>query len=274
MNREKIWAIARKDLQEASQNQSVWMPMLIVPLIFIVILPLAMILIPTQMDISPQVMASESDLQAFLSNMPAGMTVYLEGLTDMQRMLVIMLGFFFAPMFLILPLMFATTIAAESFAGERERKTMEALLYSGASDGELFSGKVLAAALPAVGISWISFLVYILVLNGAGWPVFGRIWFPLSTWWPLIFWLTPALAVFGLSITVLISTRVQTFMGAYQTSASTVVLVLGLLVGQLTGALYLSVAAGFAIGAVLWAIDAALLFFAVRAFNRSALLAH
>ena len=36
----------------------------------------------------------------------------------------IFLGYLFAPMFLIMPLMLSSIIAAESFAGERERKTL------------------------------------------------------------------------------------------------------------------------------------------------------
>ena len=97
---------------------------------------------------------------------------------------------------------------------------------------ELFLGKVLAAVIPAIGLSWLSYLVYIIVVNAASYPLFGRIWFPLATWWPLMFWLTPALAVLGISATVLISSRVKTFMEAYQLSASLVVLVLALVIGQ------------------------------------------
>jgi ABC-2 type transport system permease protein len=273
MSWRKIWAVAMKDLAEVCGNRAAWMPMVLVPVIYIIIMPLAMILIPTSLDPSAFSLAGDPDLQAFFNNLPAEMSRSLQGLDEMQTMLMVMLGYFFAPMFLIMPLMFSTTIAAESFAGERERKTMEALLYSAATDLELFLGKVLAGVLPAILISWISFLGYTVVLNSAGFSVFHRIWFPLVSWYPLIFWLTPALAFFGIIITVLISTRVQSFMGAYQTSASTVVLVLVLLVGQATGVLYLDVAAGMLIGLGLWVVDGILLSLALKAFNRTALLA-
>lgn len=273
MNWRKIWAVAKKDLTEVRQNKAAWMPMVIVPVIFVVIMPLALILIPTSLNIPASSLTSDPDMQMFFSNLPAEMNRNLQGLNEMQSMIMIMLGYFFAPMFLILPLIFSTTIAAESFAGEKERKTMEALLYTAATDLELFAGKVLAGALPAVVISWVSFAGYTVVLNTAGFSVFEKIWFPLPTWYPLIFWLTPALAFFGIIITVLISTRVQTFMGAYQTSASTVLLVLALLVGQATGVLYLSVGMGMLIGLILWLVDGVLLYFALKVFNRSTLLA-
>ncbi len=272
MSWRKIWAIAFKDLAEVRQNRAAWMPMVIVPLIFIVIMPLALILASTSMDPASLSLASDPDMQVFFNNLPAEMSRSLEGLNEIQTMIMVMLGYFFAPMFLIMPLIFATTVAAESFAGERERKTMEALLYSPATNLELFVGKVLAGVTPAILISWVSFLGYTVVLNTAGYSIFQAIWFPLNSWYPLIFWLTPALAFFGIIITVLISTRVQSFMGAYQTSASTVVVVLGLLVGQATGVLYLNVATGLLIGLVLWLVDGVLLSAALKAFNRTALL--
>jgi ABC-type Na+ efflux pump permease subunit len=182
------------------------------------------------------------------------------------------LGFMFAPMFLILPLMYSTTIAAESFAGERERKTMEALLYTPATDAELFLGKVMAAAVPSIGITWIGFVVYTLILNLVPYSIFQHFWFPLPTWWPLIFWITPALVVLGISLTVLISAKVQSFLGAYQTSASVIILVVVLFIGQISGVLYLSVGVGMIIGSLLWVVACVLSFYAVRSFNRASML--
>lgn len=272
MNTQRILAIAQKDLLEVRQNRYAWLPMIIVPILFVLILPLAMILIPPRLQLSPQELASQSDLEFFLQNMPPSMAQALAGLDEFQSMVLLMLGYLFAPFFLIFPLMFSTVIAAESFAGERERKTMEALLYTPASDSELFLGKVLAALAPAIGISWGSFLLYALVLNTAGYPLFGRIWFPLPSWWPLILWITPALALLGTAATVLISARVHTFMGAYQTSASLVVLVVALLIGQFSGVVYLSVGIGLLIGLVLWLVAAGLMTLAVRSFHRHTLL--
>lgn len=272
MNTRNILAIAKKDLTEAFQNQSVWLPMLIVPLIFIIIMPLSMILIPTLANISPEQMLNDIDLPKMLVHMPPSMAGKFAGLNETQGMILFLLGYMFAPMFLIFPLMFSTTIAAESFAGERERKTLEALLYTPATDAELFLGKVLAAGVPAVLITWSSFLVYTIVVNAAGWQLFGRLWFPLPTWWPLILWVCPAVSLFGIALTVLISTKNQTFMGAYQTSASTVVLVLGLVVGQASGVLYLTVGVGIAVGLFIWLVGGVLTWFAIRTFNRTALL--
>jgi ABC-2 type transport system permease protein len=269
VNTRILQAIARKDLLEVRQNKAAWMPMIIVPLLFVIIMPLAMILIPSQMG--PDAV-SDSDLTTFLANMPPSMQQQLDGLDGMQLTIVVMLGMFFAPMFLMFPLMFSTIIAAESFAGERERKTMESLLYTPTTDKELFFGKVLAGFVPALAISIGSFLLYVIVLNAASWPFFERIWFPLPTWYPLIFWISPALALIGVCFTVLISSKAQTFMGAYQSSAALVVLVLAFLFGQISGVIYLSVGVGLLVGLVCWILAIVLAYLALKNFNRSKLL--
>jgi ABC-2 type transport system permease protein len=273
MNWNHIFTIAKKDIREAAGNRAVWVPMVIVPLVFIVILPLGLIFATTFDPNASASLLTDPDMAGFLERMPAFLTREIEGMDVVQSGLVLALGYLFAPFFLIIPLMFSTVIAAESFAGERERKTIEALLYTPASDTELFLGKVVAAGLPAVLITWLCFLAYILVVNTASYSIVGRIWFPLATWYPLIFWVAPAISLLGIAATVLISARNPTFMGAYQSSASLVLLVVGLLVGQATGLLYLTVGVSLAVGSVIWLIDVVLMVIAVRTFNRAKLLA-
>lgn len=272
MNWKSIFTIANKDLYEARQNKSVWLPIMIVPLIFILVLPLVMIILSSNNEVV-QSMAADPSTALMLKQLPPFMSQIIAGMSIGQSMVVLFLGYFFAPFFLILPIMFSTVIASESFAGERERKTIEALLYSPATDTELFLGKVLASFLPAVLITWASFIGYTIVLNGAAYPLMGRLWFPLTNWYPLIFWVSPALSLLGISATVLISSKVQTFMGAYQTSASLVVLVIALMVGEITGVLYLNTFVSLLLGLAIWAMDAVLSWLAIRTFNRAKLLA-
>jgi ABC-type Na+ efflux pump permease subunit len=274
MNTRNILTIARKDLMEALRNQSVVLPMIIIPLIFIVLFPLLLIVMPSLAPDTASEMYNDPDLQGFFARMPAVISQMIQGLENDQAMVMLLVGLMFAPFFLIIPLMFSTVIAAESFAGERERKTIEALLYTPVSDTELFIGKVLAGMTPAVSITWLSFLVYTLVVNSATYFTMDWSgWFPLPSWYPLIFWVSPGLSLLGISFTVLISARNPTFMGAYQSSAGLVMLVLALLAGQATGLLYLTVWVGLLIGLVIWLAAAALTFYAIRTFSRQNLLA-
>jgi ABC-type Na+ efflux pump permease subunit len=213
------------------------------------------------------------DIDVLLKNLPPTVADIFSGLNLEQMFVLYMTAFMLAPLFLIMPLMFASVVGADSFVGERERKTLEALLYSPATDMELFLGKVLAAVIPAIGLSWLTYLVYIIVVNVASYGLFNRIWFPLPTWWPMMFWLTPAFALLGISATVLISSRVKTFMEAYQLSGSLVVLVLALVVGQATGVLYLGSGMVMLVGTLVWIIDAILIRMSIRRFKRSMLIA-
>ena len=272
MNWRSIWAIARKDLKEVRQNKAAWGPGIAVPLIFAIMMPLIFIILPQVIPVE-DVERELGDIDMMLRSMPPAMQALFDGRSLEQMFVLYMAGFTLAPLFLIMPLMFSTVIGSDSFVGERERKTMEALLYAPTSYMELFLGKVLAAVIPAIGLSWLTYLMYIIVVNAASYPLFGEIWFPLPTWYPLMLWMTPALAVLGISATVLISSRVRTFMEAYQMSASLVVLVLALVIGQVTGVLFLGVGTALAIGTVIWLVDAALIYLSVKKFKRSSLIA-
>jgi ABC-2 type transport system permease protein len=274
MNWRNVRAIAQKDLTDVLQNKGVVIPMAIVPLFIIVLLPVIVIVVPTAFNIPPdELLKGQASMRSMFDRMPPALSQAFAGLNDVQTFIVFMLGFMFAPMFLILPMMFAIIIGADSFVGEKERKTIEALLYTPASDTDIFVGKVLTAVIPAIAVAWVSFAVYVVELNALAWPVMGRIWFPLPSWWPLMLWVTPALATLGISATVLISSRVKTFMEAQQLAGSLVVLVLVLVFGQVSGVLYLSVEAGIGIGVVVWLAAGALLWAGIRTFKRSEIIA-
>ena len=268
-----ILAIAQKDWKEVRQNPSAWAPMLIIPLVFVILMPLAIIFLPSSLNAPLDTQFQGQGMANFFNNLPPAMSAVTAGLNPLQTGIVLILGYLFAPFFLIIPLMFSTVIASESFAGEYERKTIEALFYSAASDSELFLGKVLAAVAPAVAITLLSFGIYTLVVGFASYPLIGRWWFPLPSWYPLIFWISPAISLAGVALTVLISAKVKTFMGTYQASASSVLLVLALLIGQVSGVLYLSVEVGLILGAILWVSAIILTGLAVRSFDRRKLLA-
>jgi len=272
MNWRSIWAIASKDLMEVRQNKAAWGPAIALPLIFALVMPLLFIVLPQVMP-AEDIAREMGDMQTLLDNLPPAMLAIFDGKNLEQVFVIYMAGFMFAPMLLILPLMFSSVVGSDSFVGERERKTLEALLYSPASDMELFLGKVLAAVLPAIALSWLTHALYIVVVNVASWPLFGAVWFPLAAWWPMMFWLTPALAVLGISATVLISSRVRTFMEAYQMSGSLVLFVLALVLGQVSGVLILGFWTVMLVGLMVWMVDAALIYLAVSNFKRSSLVA-
>ncbi len=260
-----VSTVALRDLKVILRSRGVILPMMIVPLILIVALPGAVGALAPQMAAAGEV----EDLAQFLEMMPEPMQMHFAGYDDAQVLVVVLLEHLFAPMFLIVPLMVASTIAAGSFVGEKERKTLEALLHTPTTDTELFLGKLLAAWGPAVVVGLGAFVLYAVVVNVSAWHVMGGLFFPNAMWVALVLWLAPATAGLGLGVIVLVSSRVSTFQDAYQLSGLLVVPVLLLVFGQIGGVLYLNVTAVILVGLVVWLVDGAIIWVGIRTYKRS-----
>jgi ABC-2 type transport system permease protein len=269
MNTRAIFSIARKDLKVAMQNKGVVIPVIIVPLILFVVLPWVAVLAPAWASIAG---TSFSNMDQVLARMPSGLLNELGKYTPEQRLTVFILVYMLAPMFLILPLMVSSVLAADSFAGEKERKTMEALLYSPTTDRELFAAKLLGAWSAAIAVAGLSFIVYAVMANAAGWQSIHAIFFPNWMWVALVLWVTPAVAGLGLVTMVFASARAQGFQDAYQMGGMVVLPVLLLIVGQISGVMYFSLGVVLLVGLVIWAIDFGLLWLASRSFRRGELM--
>jgi ABC-type Na+ efflux pump permease subunit len=269
MNWRAIFAIVRKDVKIVLQNKGVIIPIIVVPLIIFGVVPWISTLAPSLVNLGG---TSLDKLTALIAQMPVGLRNQLAQYTTEQQTVIFFLVYLLAPMFLIIPLMVASVIAADSFAGERERHTLETLLYTPTTDQELFIGKLLSSWLAAVIVAVAGFLLYVLTANAAAWPEIGKIFFPNWMWIALVIWVAPAAAGFGLSTMVLISIRAQGFQDAYQTGGMVVIPILLLMFGQLAGAMYFSIGVVMLIGAALWLIDAILVWFGGHAFRREKLI--
>ncbi len=71
------------------------------------------------------------------------------------------------------PMSFSLVIALETFVGEKERNSLEALLTAPLTDRELFTGKYLAAVIPPIATSSLGmfFFVALILLTGGPLPV-------------------------------------------------------------------------------------------------------
>jgi ABC-2 type transport system permease protein len=269
MNTRAIFAIARKDLKVAVQNKGVILPIIILPLVLFVFLPWLMAYGPSLADATG---TSFSNMDQVLARMPVGLLNELSRYTADQQLTVFMLVYMLAPMFLIMPLMVSSVLAADSFAGEKERKTLEALLYTPTTDRELFSAKLLGAWSVAIVVASLSFIVYAVMVNAAGWYSIGHIFFPNWMWIALVIWVTPAVAGLGLVVMVFASLHAQGFQDAYQTGSLVVLPILLLMVGQISGVMYFSLGVVLIVGLVIWLIDVGLLWFASKSFRRGDLM--
>ena len=268
MNLRAVRAIVIKDLTVLRHAKAVLIPLIVVPLILLLLLPAVAAFAPTFVNLP-----GAGDLTALLDSMPDAMQARLAGYTEDERIVVLLLTYLFAPLYLILPLMVASVIAADTFAGERERRTLEALIYTPTSDAELLLGKLLSGFLPALAVAWGGFVIYSVVANAAAWPTLGRLFFPTGMWFVLALWVAPAVAAVGLGATVLVSSRVSTFQEAYQIGGAVVLPIVLLIVGQAAGVVVLSTAFVVGLGVVFWALAALLLWYGARTFRRGELMA-
>lgn len=268
MNTRIVAMIARKDLLGVARNRGVRTPLIVAPLVILVVLPLVLVG-------GGELLASSSPLPevpgAPVDRISPEVQTSLTGVEGPERWSVFVLEFLLAPLYLLVPLMVATVIAADSFAGERERRTLEALLHTPASDPELLMGKILAAWVPAVAVALGGFGVYSVVANAVAWPTMGRVFFPTGMWVVLALWVAPAVAALGLGIMVLVSSRVNSLQAAHQVGALVVLPILLLVIGQVGGVLFLSPGLVTVMGLVLWVLAALLLRQGARGFRRDLL---
>ena len=178
MNKRAAKAIINKDIRAIGSNIQLWLPMLIVPLVFSLVLPLVLVLPARFTDLSTMGNIEQIvKLFSKLSSGPLQETIMALPLAQ-QQIVYFTVNYLFAPFFLIIPLMVASIIGANSFAGEKERKTLETLLFAPLDLNTLLWAKILAAFLPATFLTLICSFLYGITVNIAAYPLFGRIIFP------------------------------------------------------------------------------------------------
>ena len=264
--RGSVGAIVRRDLTVVGRSKAVVLPIVLLPLILFLGLPLivagGLLLGGDQLG----------ELEQLLTMLPESIRQQLGEGSLRQVLTVYLLEYQFAAFFLIVPLMVSAVIAADSFAGEKERKTLEALLYTPTTDLELYVAKLLGPWLAALAVVAGSYVMYALTANVAAGGLVGRLLVVTPLWLLIVFWLSPAVAALGLGVLVQVSARVRGFQEAYQLGGLVVIPVVILIIAQLAGVVFLDAAFALFLGAMVWAAAAATIWFGYRAFRRERLL--
>jgi ABC-type Na+ efflux pump permease subunit len=245
----RVRALVLKDWRELVHTPQVIAPLVIVPLLFVVVIPTVVILFGSN-DVVGSTIAG---LDSFLRNLPAGLLP--DSATRSQTIVYAVVVYFMAPFFLLIPVMVASIAASSSIVGEKERRTLEGLLYTPLTDRELVLGKVLVSMIPAVVLAWISFIVYAVLVNALAGPMFGGIFFPTPTWAVIIVALVPLVAFLATSLVVAVSGRSTTVQGAQGTAVLVVLPVIALVVGQATGLLLFDTTIALIAAAILLIVD-------------------
>ncbi len=270
MRLEKALVVFRKDWREIRRNWQVMSPIVVLPLLFSVVLPILFVMIPVAM---PQPASPLAGLEDMIKTLPNSVREQLAGMTDAQIVLYVMALYWFAPFFLIIPLMASTVIASDSFAGEKERRTIEALLATPLSDGELFLGQILASFVPSDVITVACFALYSTVVDVLSTAIMsGGLLLPNVSWILLIFGLSPCVALAGIGLTVMVSARVKGFREAQQISGVLLIPILVLIFAQISGAVIFGPAVIGALIAAFAVLDVAIFRVGVTLFGREEIL--
>jgi ABC-type Na+ efflux pump permease subunit len=265
LNWPAIGAVMLKDLTAVRRSKAVLYPMLLVPLLLLVLLPFGLTLAARA---NP-----DANIDRFLGTLPRGIASRLQDMAPQEKLIMFVDGYLLAPLFLIVPLMVSAVLAADAFAGEKERKTLESLLHLPITDRDLFVAKLLTAFAPALAVSWAGFLAFAITANTVAWPVMHRVFLPTALWLVMILWVAPAVATLGLGVMVRVSARARTTQEANQLGGAVILPLIIAAMGQATGLLLVDLPIAMAIGAVVWAIALRLTVRGAHRFTRDQLAA-
>lgn len=178
----------------------------------------------------------------------------------------------FILLFMILPLAIPITIASYSIIGEKTTRTLEPLLATPITTTELLGGKAAAAVIPGVVATWLAYSLLVIGVAAMGLSA-ALMDSLLDPFWLIsVFVVGPLLAITGVSVAVMVSSRASDPRTAEQTTMLVFLPVLLVFFAQLGGLILIDAQLILVIAVALVAIDAALLAMAVRLFQRETIL--
>lgn len=233
-------AIVVKDLRGLVFNKRLFPALLIVPLVFTVVIPVIFTLvIHFGLD-------DLSELQPLLELLPVDAQT-----GDIRNVL---MGVFFNNImpvfFMIIPIMAATIMAASSFVGEKEKRTLETLLYCPLTLRQIFQSKVFASFILSMVVSFGSFTILLLVVETGFLLTAGSLMPANVNWLVTMLLVAPSVSLMAITIIVRGSAKSQTMEEAQQKAVFLILPMLMLIVGQFTGVMLVNAWLLLGLGAV------------------------
>jgi ABC-2 type transport system permease protein len=238
MNLETAFTIAAKELKVLSRKKSIFAYIIIVPLLLTV---------GFSSLIQNQVAAGDS------STLPLG----LDSLT-----------YFFVVLAAILP----SSIAAYSVVGEKIEKSLEPLLATPTTDGEVLLGKSIAAFVPPILSIWVGASIFMGVMDYITHGLLSYYYFPNWNSGVMLLILAPLAAVFSIELTVIASSRVSDVRSANQIGLLMFAPFMAVFLAGAEGIITLGIDNLLIISGIVLISDLALSFFSTSTFNREEIL--
>ena len=258
-------ALLRKELLDERQNPALFVPSLIVAVVAILLPVFVAIIIPYA---TGERLSDSSDFEVALDMFRAQPGTQA---LDPEAAIQAYLFQFFAVMLVLIPVTSSMSLAAYSVVGEKQARTLEPLLVTPITTFELLGAKVLGAFIPSIALTVMSYVVYVLIALVLARPgVAGILLGARAT--AIVFVLGPLAALAALQMAVSVSSRVNDARTAQQIGVLVILPIPGLLVGQLFGAITLTVPVIVLMAIGLLVINAGLMWLAIMLFDRETIL--
>lgn len=174
--------------------------------------------------------------------------------------------------FIIVPATLPTIIATYSIVGEKNNRSLEPLLATPTTDGELLAGKIFSAFIPSMGSTLLAFSLGVILLDIVLLPQVGYPLLPNLTWLFSILFLAPTTCLMSVLACVLVSSKVTDVRAAQQLGGFVVMPVIVLMLGVLSGFIFLSPLMILVFTGVYGLLDLGLFYFVRAVFNREKIL--
>ncbi len=227
----KSWIVTSKDLSVFKKNKYILYSLVALPLLLGVVLPIVFIL---ALDAQAAMLTQAQLIDAAETMTNLGSTY-----------------------FVIIPAALASIIGSYSFVGEKVERSLEPLLATPTTDGELLLGKSLAAFIPCIGVTYLGTAIFVALINSWFYMRLGVFLIPNVYWVIIIGLMAPLVCVLSVEANVIISSRVNDIRAAQQLGALVVLPLILLVVFASTGSVIISkellallMSAGLAVAAV------------------------
>ena len=175
-------------------------------------------------------------------------------------------------LFVIIPATLPTIIASYSIVGEKNNRSLEPILATPTTDAEILAGKILSSFIPSMGSTLIAFFSGAILIDVAFFYLLGYLPLPTLNWILVITLLAPTASLMSILALVLVSSKVTDVRAAQQIGGFVIMPVIILMLGVISGFIFLSPFTIILFSIFYSCIDLGLFYFAKSIFNREDIL--
>jgi ABC-2 type transport system permease protein len=214
-----VAAVVRRELLEIVRNRAL-LAAIVIPPIILVALPILVASFGGKESLPAEVIANLRAARPEWADLTPGELANAFGI---QQMLIF---------FLLMPATIPLAIASYSIVGEKQTRSLEAVIAAPIATEELLAGKAIASIAPAIATVWLAYLALIVLSGIVLGPGLARIVID-PTWFVTVFALGPAIGLLSVIIGIAISSRVNDPRAAQQIGTVIVLPIVGFMVIQL-----------------------------------------